>query len=85
MDPDKKNAWLLKLDKQYPHQVVLPRRQLFDDRKIMDFLSAYVGRFDMYVEDDYAIFVRYCFQDPADAATFRARFEIKGGRFKLAS
>ncbi len=24
-------------------------------------------------------------QDPADAETFRARFEIKGGRFKLAS
>ena len=85
MDPAKKNAWLRKLDKRYPHQVVLPRRQLYDDRKIMDFLSAYVGRFDMYVEDDYAIFVRYCFQDLVDAQTFRARFEIKGGRFKLAS
>jgi hypothetical protein len=51
----------------------------------MDFLSSYVGKFDMYVEDDYAIFVRYCFQDQLDAETFRARFEQKGRRFKLAS
>jgi hypothetical protein len=85
MDPGKKNAWLRKLDELYPHQVVLPRRQLYDDKKIMDFLFMYVGKFDMYVEDDYAIFVRYCFQDPADAETFRARFEIKGRRFQLAS
>jgi hypothetical protein len=85
MDPDKRNAWLRRLDKKYPHQVVLPRRQLYDDRKIMDFLSAYIGRFDMYVEDDYAVFVRYCFQDPLEAEAFRARFEIKGERFQLAS
>ena len=52
---------------------------------IMDFLTSYVGKFDMYVEDDYAIFARYCFQNQLDAATFRARFEPKGGRFKLAS
>ena len=52
---------------------------------IMDFLTSYVGKFDMYVEDDYAIFVRYCFQNQLDAATFRTRFEPKGGRFKLAS
>jgi hypothetical protein len=38
----------------------------------------------MYVEDDYAAFVRYCFEDPDDAETFRARFEPKMGRFKLA-
>jgi hypothetical protein len=63
-----------------------PATKLYDDRKIMDFLSAYVGKFDMYVEDDYAIFVRYCFQEQADAEVFRARFETKGGvRFKLAS
>ena len=85
MDPDRKNAWLRKLDKLFPHQVVLPRRELFDDSKIMDFLSAYVGKFDMYVEDDDAIFVRYCFQDLFDAQAFRARFEPKGGRFNLAS
>ena len=85
MDPDKRNAWLRNLDKLFPHQVVLPRRKLSDDSKIMDFLSAYVGKFDMYVEDDYAIFVRYCFRDPLDAETFRARFETKGRRFKLAS
>jgi hypothetical protein len=28
----------------------------------------------MYVEDDYAAFVRYCFEDPLDAEIFRARF-----------
>jgi hypothetical protein len=85
MDPAKRNAWLRKLDRAFPHQVVLPRQQLSDDSKIMDFPSAHVGKFDMYAEDDYAIFVRYCFQDPLDAATFRARFEPKGGRFRLAS
>ena len=85
MDPDKRNAWLRKLDEECPYQVVLPRRQLSDDSTIMHFLTSYVGKFDMYVEDDYAIFVRYCFQNQLDAATFRARFEPKGGRFKLAS
>jgi len=50
----------------------------------MDFLHAYVGKFDMYVEDDYAAFVRYCFEDPSDAAIFRSRFEPKVERFRLA-
>jgi hypothetical protein len=38
----------------------------------------------MYVEDEYAVFVRYCFADPMDAAAFRARFEWRSERFKLA-
>ena len=84
MDPDKRSAWLRKLDEECPYQVVLPRRQLADDSEIMNFLISYVGTFDMYVEDDYAAFVRYCFQDPLDAEKFQARFEPKGGRFKLA-
>ena len=63
MDADKRNAWLRKLDKVFPHQVMPPRRQLSDDIKIMDFLTSYVGKFDMYVEDDYAAFVRYCFEE----------------------
>jgi len=33
----------------------------------LDFLIEYVEKFDMYVEDDYAAFVRYCFADPLDA------------------
>ena len=73
--PDKRGAWLRKLDKECPYQVVLPRRQLSNDSEIMDFLLAYVGKFDMYVEDDYAAFVRYCFADPLDVEIFRARFE----------
>jgi hypothetical protein len=84
MDPDKKSAWLRQLDEEFPHQVVLPRRQLADDSEILDFLLAYVGKFDMYVEDDYAAFVRYCFENPLDAEIFRARFEPKLDRFKLA-
>ena len=67
MDPDKRSAWLRQLDEECPYQVVLPRRQLADDSEIMDFLIAYAGKFDMYVEDDYAAFVRYCFEDPLDA------------------
>ena len=85
MDDDKRSAWLRKLDEECPYQVVLPRRQLADDSAIMNFLMAYVGKFDMYVEDDYAAFVWYCFEDPLDAAIFRSRFEPKYERLKLAS
>jgi len=84
MDPDKRNAWLRRLDEECPYQVVLPRRQLADDSEIMNFLMAYAGKFDMYVEDEYAAFVRYCFEDPLDAEIFRSRFEPKIERFKLA-
>jgi hypothetical protein len=83
MDPDQRSAWLRKLDEECPYQVVLPRAQLSDDSKIMDFLTSYVGKFDMYVEDEYAAFVRYCFEDPLDAAIFRSRFEPKVERLKL--
>ena len=64
---------------------MLPRRQLSDDSTIMNFLTSYVRKFDMYVEDGYPAFVRYCFEDPLDAAIFCSRFEPKGERFKLAS
>jgi hypothetical protein len=60
-----------------------PRRQLTDDSAILDFLLANVGWFDMYV-DDYAAYVRYCFEDPLDAEIFRGRFERKAERYKLA-
>ena len=85
MDPDRRTAWLKKLDEECPYQVVLARRPFGGDDEIMDFLDAYVGKFDMYVEDEYAVFVRYCFADPLDAAIFRSRFEPPGSRLKLAS
>jgi hypothetical protein len=50
--------------------MVLPRQQLSDDSEMIKFLTVYVGKFDMYVEDDYAAFVRYCFEDPLDAGNF---------------
>jgi hypothetical protein len=81
---DKRGEWLRKLDEECPYQVVLPRGPSAGDAEIMKFLSAYVGRFDMYVEDEYAVFVRYCFADPLDAAIFRSRFEYRATRFKLA-
>ena len=46
----------------------------------MDFLLSYVGRFDLYVEDQCPTYVRYCFADPI----FRSRFEPKSERFRLA-
>jgi hypothetical protein len=82
--PDKRSAWLQKLDEQCPYQIVLPRRQLTDDSAIMDFLLPCVGKFDMYVEDECAAYVRYCFADPMDAAIFRSRFERKSEPFRLA-
>ena len=81
---DKRGEWLRKLDEECPYQVVLPRGQSGTDAAIMKFLVAYVGKFDMYVEDEYAVFVRYCFADPLDAAIFRSRFEYRSSRFKLA-
>ncbi len=63
------------------HPLALPLRQL--DSDIMNFLVSYAGKFDMYVEDD-AAFVRYCFEDPLDAAIFRSRFEPREERIKLA-
>jgi hypothetical protein len=83
MDPDKRNAWLRRLDEECPYQVALPRLQLSEDSEILKFLTLYVGKFDMYVEDEYATFVRYCFEDPLDAAIFRSRFEPKVERLKL--
>jgi hypothetical protein len=84
MDAEKRSAWLRKLDEECPYQVVLPRQQLADDSDILNFLIKYAGTFDMYVEDEYAAFVRYCFADPMDAEIFRARFEPKDDRLKLA-
>jgi hypothetical protein len=83
-DLDQRSAWLRKLDEECPYQVVLPRGPVGGDDEIMKFLSAYVGKFDMYVEDEYAVFVRYCFADPLDAAIFRSRFEHRASRFRLA-
>jgi hypothetical protein len=42
-------------------------------------------KFDMFVEDECAAYVRYCFADPLDAAIFRSRFEPKSVPFRLAS
>jgi hypothetical protein len=83
--PDERSAWLKRLDAECPYQIVLPRRQLTDDSAIMDFLlSSNVGKFDMYVENQCAAYVRYCFQNPMDAAIFRSRFEPKSAPFRLA-
>jgi hypothetical protein len=81
---DRRGEWLRKLDEECPYQVVLPRGPSGADDAIMKFLIAYVGKFDMYVEDEYAVFVRYCFSDPLDAAIFRSRFEYRSSRFRLA-
>jgi hypothetical protein len=84
MDLDKSSEWLRELDQECPYQVVLPRRQLSDDSEIMKFLASKVGNFDMYVDDDYAASMHYCFEDALDAAIFRSRFEPKIEPFKLA-
>jgi hypothetical protein len=82
---DQRSTWLQKLDAECPYQIVLPRRQLMNDSAIMDFLLSYVGKFDLYVEDQCPAYVRYCFTDPMDAAIFRSRFEPRSEQFRLAS
>jgi hypothetical protein len=42
----------------------------------VDFLDRDVDKFEMYVEDDHAVFMRYCFADPLDA-TVSARGSSK--------
>jgi hypothetical protein len=84
MSPEKRTEFLRKIDEELPYQVVLPRQQFDGDGDVMKFLENYVGRFDMYVEDEYAVFIRYCFEDPLDAAVFRSRFEHRHQRLKLA-
>ena len=79
MDLGKRSAWLRKLNEECPYQVVLPRRQLIDDSAILDFLRTHVGWFDMYVEDEYAAYVRYCFENMLDAEIFSTRFEPRQG------
>jgi hypothetical protein len=83
MDACKRNAWLRKVDEECPYQVVLLRQSFGGDDEVVRFLDAHVGKFDMYVEDEYATCIRYCFADPLDAAVFRARFGSRE-RFKLA-
>jgi hypothetical protein len=75
VEPDKRSAWLRKLDEECLYQVVVPRQQLIDDSESLDFLLAHVGWFDMYAEDDYAAFVRLLLRSLADAEIFRACFE----------
>ena len=36
-------------------------RTMLVDSAIMDFLLSFAGKFDMYVEDECAAYVRYCF------------------------
>jgi hypothetical protein len=60
------------------------RRLIQHDHFTRSAARASQPRFDMYVEDDYAAFVRYCFEDPLDAEIFRSRFEPKAERFRLA-
>jgi hypothetical protein len=78
MDPDKRSAWLQKLDPECPYQVVLPRRQLTDDSEIVNFLLSYAGKFDMYVEDECAAYVRYCFKE----IPWTPRFSDRGSNGK---
>ena len=85
MSVDDRSEWVRRLDEECPYQVVLPRGPFGSDNEIMAFLDARIDKFDMYVEDDYAVFIRYCFADPVDATEFRRRFGRQGERLKLAS
>ena len=85
MSRNDRNEWLRRLDEECPYQVVLPRGRFGEDDDQMAFLAERIGKFDMYAEDDYAVFIRYCFADFSDAQEFRRRFEHRSDRFRLAS
>jgi hypothetical protein len=85
MRANDRSNWLRRLDEECPYQVVLPRGPFGSDDELTAFLDARIGKFDMYVEDDHAVFVRYCFADRADAQEFRRRFEQRPERLRLAS
>jgi hypothetical protein len=85
MSRNDRNEWLRRLDEECPYQVVLARGRFGEDDDQMAFLAERIGKFDMYAEDDYAVFIRYCFADSSDAQEFRRRFEHRSDRFRLAS
>ena len=81
--PDKRSAWLKKLDEECPNRWCCRDDSSWPDSAIMDLLLTHVGVFDMYVEDEWAAYVHYCFQDPMDAEIFRSRFEPRAERLRL--
>jgi hypothetical protein len=81
-DESTQNAPKRRRDDEYPYQVVLPRHGA-EESAIQLFLFRWVRKFVMYIEDKDSAFVRYCFEDPLDAAVFRSRFEPKAERIRL--
>ncbi len=62
-------------------------REQFASESLTDsheFPAVICRQIDMYVEDQCAAYVRYCFKEPMDAAIFRSRFEPKSQAFRLA-
>jgi hypothetical protein len=63
-----------RIDREFPHQVLLPLALDADtEEDLIWWLDRRIGRWDVYV-DLTRQFVRYCFYDERDAAAFRLRF-----------
>jgi hypothetical protein len=72
-----------RIDREFPHQVLLPLMIDADtEEDLIWWLDRRIGRWDMYVDLNQR-FVRYCFHDERDAAAFRLRFVA--GTVKVAS
>ena len=67
---------IAQIDREYPHQVVLPSALDEDtEEDIVWFLDRRIGRWDMYADLRGSVaIVRYCFEDQRDAAMFSLRF-----------
>jgi hypothetical protein len=64
-------------DGKFPHRVALRRQGFAHTDRVMGFLMRHFAHFDLYVEQEDAPFVHYCFASSADAQKFRDRFAPK--------
>ena len=71
-----RESLIARIDREYPHQVVLPSDINEDiEEDIVWFLDRRIGRWDMYADlGGEAPIVRYCFADQKEAAAFSLRF-----------
>jgi hypothetical protein len=77
-----REKWRQEISAKFPHHVdVLPPPYGYSRREeedIMNFLESRIGRFDLFgaLTADGTPFIRYCFEQAADAEAFRVRFKL---------
>jgi len=76
-----REKWRQEISEKFPHHVdVVPPPMGYsrsEEEEIMKFLESRIGTFDLFgAIADGTPFIRYCFEDAADAQAFRERFDL---------